>query len=90
MTIPDSVTSIGDYAFVCCLALESLNIPQSINLGEWVFSHCSSLVSIVISNSDTSNCLEAFEYCLRRMAVFVPEGLEFPQNAFRGCAKIKR
>ncbi len=52
VTIPSSVTSIGDYAFFGCLALESVIIPSSVtSIGESVFSGCITLPSITIPNS---------------------------------------
>jgi hypothetical protein len=45
-TIPDSVTSIGDWAFSGCTSLTSVTIGASvISIGEWVFS-CPNLVTV--------------------------------------------
>ena len=52
VVIPDSVTSIGDYAFNYCISLASVVIPDSVtSIGESAFSGCSSLTSIVIADS---------------------------------------
>ena len=41
VTIPDSVTRIGDYAFCCCHNLISVIIPNSVTaIGFEAFSHC--------------------------------------------------
>ena len=47
--IPNSVTSIGDYAFEYCSGLTSIEIPSSVTtIGLGVFLYCSGLTSIVV------------------------------------------
>ena len=47
ITIPDSVTKIGDSVFYWCTNLTSVNIPNSvITIGAQAFDHCSSLTSV--------------------------------------------
>lgn len=45
--IPDSVTSIGDYAFNGCKNLTSITIPDSVtSIGSYAFQYCSGLTGI--------------------------------------------
>ena len=51
VTIPDSVTSIVDYAFSRCTSLQSVTIPDSVtSIGGSAFYGCRSLQSVFISH----------------------------------------
>ena len=48
ITIPDSVTSIGDYAFVHCTGLRSITIPAAVTvMRNGVFDNCTSLTRLI-------------------------------------------
>ena len=62
--IPNSVTSIGDYAFYACSGLTSLTIPNSVtSIGDGAFEGCTGLTSVTIPNSVTSIGRRAFMNC---------------------------
>ena len=55
VTIPKSVTHIGEYAFKDCSMLTSITIPNKVtSIGIGSFAGCRNLTSVRISNSVTS------------------------------------
>ena len=90
LVIPNSVTSIGNYAFLNCSGLTSVTIPNSVtSIGDAAFSGCSSLTSITIPNSVTSIEESAFRGCSGLISVTIPNSVtSIEQFAFRGCSGL--
>jgi len=76
ITMPQTIESIGDYAFNECKSLSSLDIPGSVKtIGDYAFYKCTSLSSIVIPGSVRTIGVSAFEGIGFRSVTF-NEGLE--------------
>ena len=64
VNLPDTLTSIGDYAFYGCTSLIEITLPASLtSIGSNAFEKCTSLSSIVLPEGLTAIAQGAFARC---------------------------
>ena len=91
VTIPSSVTSIGEEAFFDCTGLTSVTIPSSVtSIERSAFSDCTGLTNVTIPESVNSIGRYAFDGCNSLTNVTIPESVNSIRAcAFRGCTGLK-
>ena len=76
VSLPDGITSIGEWAFRDCSGLTSIEIPNRVtSIGSDAFDGCSGLTSVTIGNRVTSIGNTAFSYCTGLTSVTIPNSV---------------
>lgn len=99
-TIPETVTHIGESAFVDCTQLTDITIPGSVtDIGAYAFSGCSGLTSVSIPQSVTEIQEATFSGCTGLTSVTIAQSgmptrsvaaglVEIGDSAFSGCSNL--
>ena len=89
-TIPNSVTSIGEWAFSNCSNLTSVTIGDSVtNINFHAFDSCSNLTSVTIGSSVTSIGDYAFSNCSNLTSVAIGDSVtSIGEGTFYYCYSL--
>ncbi|MCD8373197.1 MAG: leucine-rich repeat domain-containing protein [Clostridia bacterium] len=87
ITLPDSITSIGDYAFDYS-GITAIAIPSGVtSIGSYTFRYCESLESVTLPEGLTNIGSYAFAYCTALASIALPDSLtSIGTYAFRGTS----
>ncbi len=90
VSLPDGITSIGEWAFRDCSGLTSIEIPNRVtSIGSDAFDGCSGLTSVTIGNRVTSIGNTAFSYCTGLTSVTIPNSVTgIGDYAFYECYRL--
>ena len=88
--IPNSVTTIGYWAFCNCTNLISITIPNSvISIKAAAFYNCTSLASIIIPKNITNIEQMTFSSCTSLTSITIPNSVNsIGIGAFSGCTSL--
>jgi hypothetical protein len=89
VTLPDTLTSIGEWAFSFCSSLTSVTIGDSVtSIGDSAFAN-SGLTSVTIGNGVISIGQNAFSYCSGLTSVTIGDSVtSIGSQAFSGCGGL--
>ena len=90
VTIPNSVTSIGDRAFFGCSGLKSATIGNAVtSIGESAFYGCSGLTSVIFNAEKCTEMGSPFNGCENLKSLTIGEKVTtIPGDAFSGCSGL--
>lgn len=90
LVIPNTATSIADYAFYKCAGLTSVTIPRNVTtIGRNAFWDCVGVTSVTIGNGVTSIDDYAFYSCEGLTSVIIPNSVTSIGNSvFSHCSSL--
>ncbi len=93
VSIPESVTNIGNSAFYGCTSLVSVTIPENVTaIGNFVFSDCTNLESVTFDGTSQLETIgsQAFNNCTDLTSITLPSTVtNIGSAAFFGCSSLQ-
>ncbi len=89
VTLPDTVTGVGDEAFMGCPLLSSVQMDKVSFIGNRVFQGCTSLTTASLAKNTQTIGREAFEGCQRLVSIKFPGNVsDIGFGAFANCSAL--
>lgn len=89
VTLPDTIKSIGAYAFYHCANLTSVHLPNHLQeLGEYSFLGCKSLKTIILPKTLLSIPNKSFAHCDNLESINLDHVKQIANGAFYYCEKL--
>ena len=92
ITVPASVTIIGDEAFRYCRKIRKVVIPESVTIiSQFAFARCETIEEIVLPDGLKELGNAAFGDCWNLKSVNIPDSVEkMGPQLFAGCYKLEK
>ena len=88
--LPDTIETIGEYAFYKCQSLSHMKLPQNVSvIGDYAFYGCTSWKNAIIPSSAHTIGVAAYAACFAIEEINVPASLiNIGDMAFSGCSRL--
>lgn len=89
VVLPNSLISIGDFAFEHSKKLHAINYPPNLKtIGAFAFTGCGKLKNPYLPNSITNIGESAFGSCSGIMSITIPQNMKTVNNSFSNCVNL--
>ena len=88
ITFPDSLKYLQNRAFMRCENLESINLKNVEEIGEFCFRNCFNLKNVVFPKNVSKIGVQIFHSCHNLEEVDYKTNTLLPENTFYGCKKV--
>lgn len=90
IVLPDTLTYLGDGAFLGCEGLKEIRIPESVTTyGDYLFAFCLNLETVILPSTMTRIGLYSFSGCEVLSSINLEHVMEIADYAFAKCTALE-